>query len=1631
MKRIVSAFLLVVVVLGLLPIHAFALIKEDVLSGTVYVADDVVTFPGYGWGDEATNSSSPGKFVAQETADGLAVYALSSTALQNRVLDLSKVKGSDTYLAPWDMELLSNKNNWSAKTLKSMSGDTYAITMGSSLRFLYELYLVNHGDYTKSITADSIKAGSVDFSACKVYLTQAPGMGWTLHEPPYSVVDYARGIAPYSMVYWNGSWVDINSITLDVVRRYNPNSGDEANKNTLALLVWLKQIGAFEKTNIQLFSDVDSAAQEIWKKFDLSSAVVDETLQEAKDQLGDPPPDTASFKEKAIWSARAYVVYKQSGAANPEAGLPVTKDQVLSSNELTDLEKYTIASLFNLLDFAPPSTTHITVEGASAAPPIDATTEAYALNKYNSLAASESLNNDYLRMEALLYKIQATMGLASKLLSSSDGQATAGSVTKQGIEDFRSVAFGDSMADVSKYMFADVTDVKSPHLGNAVNTEWLYYLMVSYNEFAAYGTTLIKNLAPLIVEGQTVFSGYAKDLSAIKALYETASWLDDPVIWEVWNTSNKHTDAGGTNYNSLKAIYDYLLSVNAFDAIDSYDPSSVSSPLKYFFGRTGDATSGGGWQLSSDMRTGIAASTSYLPMKTNLYDPYTFSGIVDTSWLVNFHSKFGYNRKALYIDTNVDSAVNFQRTGTRGSLRVCTLQDLLSADKDIVLYLDDNLYNVNVLADLTDKAFNRLDNVDGASSTREWWQKMGDAIVGIWDVSMENIAKTAESTTYSSTVQNQYSNEAGNKDGKWNTFFLSADEDGATSSSSTALHYLKPDDLWDDQTGAVYSDGKHEASSYTPLTAFAVLSAVYADSELFNSLNSVLNKNTPVFISSPTMPYVEGADKDERQSIYNYLLLKNLDSQMSIDYATNLDMTSPVYMDVYGNILTESGLVVVPAAANATLWNSSYSPYNAAFLSTYGDDFLLEYDEKATEFNKVFDGVLAPVDGYWRLASIKVVGGNIDLARLSTADKDSLSAITEIFKADLYKPQGIYSKSLWEMIITEVLRGAPIEHINKDFEGLNLSHRVTKNGLVIAEKLEFLVNALSAKGTNTTLSIPNPAYMDGIEYVVFFAFKILILAILVIWMVTIYADAVGGGVNFQTGAKCLGVVLLVLSLIVGVPAAFELSYYQSNKLLLQEETEYLMMLNLEKSESGQEIGISSIHEPDTNTTLYLKLADVQIPWWDLLPKIIISSSANNLEALYAEYEGQHPISGAKDVTVLNDAVYISTDKLFGSSSITFSPTLKTMWQQSSGDTPASYYTPYYYFLEQLINKTNTWVKANNYYSYTTKVQRGGKLKTLGYVQPYFTSEQFMQEGMDYFGLYTLYDATPPMVYTDELLLGDSELSAVRASQWCNLNMSEDARIARIEKLNQYAREWVARHKELLGKVTDETFLKCMALSCAMEHNRLFNTMRADNLEIYELSNEDLMRLSIADHDTVMKSSTMSYARFVFTVGGTPAVYAAAFLTLVNFLSSWVKPIATLVVFCITCISIFVFKLILRKNNNSIYGYICTILLMCSVNVLGSVFLKLSMYIPSTGLPPTVCILVQIVVQCAYIYALLWVIKTAVKGWRNVGFERYNSGFNKLTRQHQYSVEVDTPKQKNGWDYYNALVERQRRRRRSL
>lgn len=55
---------------------------------------------------------------------------------------------------------------------------------------------------------------------------------------------------------------------------------------------------------------------------------------------------------------------------------------------------------------------------------------------------------------------------------------------------------------------------------------------------------------------------------------------------------------------------------------------------------------------------------------------------------------------------------------------------------------------------------------------------------------------------------------------------------------------------------------------------------------------------------------------------------------------------------------------------------------------------------------------------------------------------------------------------------------------------------------------------------------------------------------------------------------------------------------------------------------------------------------------------------------------------------------------------------------------------------------------------------------------------------------------------------------------------------------------MADNKELLGKISDETFLKVMAMYLSTKHNAAFGAQKASALEIYNLSNDDLIRMSI-------------------------------------------------------------------------------------------------------------------------------------------------------------------------------------------
>ena len=75
-----------------------------------------------------------------------------------------------------------------------------------------------------------------------------------------------------------------------------------------------------------------------------------------------------------------------------------------------------------------------------------------------------------------------------------------------------------------------------------------------------------------------------------------------------------------------------------------------------------------------------------------------------------------------------------------------------------------------------------------------------------------------------------------------------------------------------------------------------------------------------------------------------------------------------------------------------------------------------------------------------------------------------------------------------------------------------------------------------------------------------------------------------------------------------IPAVFEATYYQSNRMLLQDESIRVAMLNQEKASTGVEIGVTEVTEPNTSTKLYVKLEDVEVPWYELFYNSIFTDS---------------------------------------------------------------------------------------------------------------------------------------------------------------------------------------------------------------------------------------------------------------------------------------------------------------------------------------------------------------------------------------------------------------------------------------
>lgn len=1256
--------------------------------------------------------------------------------------------------------------------------------------------------------------------------------------------------------------------------------------------------------------------------------------------------------------------------------------------------------------------------------------------KFKSLVADKSnqvqsmLTNTY-RMQYFYAKMQSSayssstdeLNLRNDTLSSSF-KSSLGNSTSQYISFSNYIPHVKGIRDTEEDLQNIVINDPEAFICwiNTMN-EWIYISNVLPSKIEPGKFATIEKTSTDFVDNILILRQLKAAITFIEGLPSDINLSEFTAEWY-----KKRTWADNKNM-SYEEVYNLAqdLEIDNLELNDNLvaDGKEETNPIEYLFTLDGGKVD----KINKNLLTGIRFSSTFVPMQTNIYDPATWTLLNDDEFY-EFHYKWGYNRKALYIDKNGDAASDWYVTRKQGETRVATLQDVLSCEKDIVLYIDDNFYNADQLAEMQDKVFDRLDNVDTESrkSAGGLFASVSRWFKDLFTIDILETVKTAEKTQYNVSLKRGCDDFADTYSEEWKP---KSSKNGAVLAGPEIKEYLGYGD--ENDTDSIMIEG------YSYMQPFALVSAIYRDGsgEYFNFINKKLHeKQSPVFISSKNVALQPNSGNEETRSLINYTILKNMQDDLITNYTTNVDLESPIYMDVYGNIVTESGRVIIPVASNATLnigdTNNSYNIYNAGWLHTYGNTWYIPDTYKDIKIDKL---ILDEDNRKWVMQDA-VINSKVSLNRLSIANDSTLETLYALYSRQFQSKWrsnfDLDSYVVW--IMMEVMRGAPLENIRKDFEGLNPVRLKTKHvGTAIA--LEKLTDAISNSKSNSLLKMPEVHNSAVMSYVTLFIYKVGMIVIILMLMIQIFVNGLRSEFRMVTILKLIGSIGLTIGVVYVVPKLYDLSQYTSNKLLLQGETEYMSMLNLEKQEAGVELTMTDILDPELNTDLYITLDKLDIKWYSLVYKILVAPLGDSITDVYADARDENLATDIDEFDIYNDEIRISLNNLFSSSDVILDQEYHYIYQNFNNNCDSSHYLPYYMFVDKIVAYINDFNYKNDTYSYTTQIYAGGKIKSIGLMKQFYTSDEFANDNTtDYWGIYDLYGIANDIdqsVASSDLTADDIEEDLRKYTAWYNDNLTEDEIKVRAEMMNDEGKKWIAANRALMGKISDETIIKSFALHMSLYYNKIFGVNSAREIEIANLDMNDLVKLSIASKDKVLINSPMSFSRFVFHVGGEVATILAAILQVVLMIASFVRPISTLVVFVSIYLSIFIYRLILRKNSNNVRGLIKLMLLICSLNLFYAILIKISILLPSILKSPSLCMLVQILLHGIFAFLFMYVALLSIRNWQDLGNTILSQGFQGFKDSIFHNVTFENIRQNKtevhnrakedvGWALYESM-----------
>lgn len=1092
---------------------------------------------------------------------------------------------------------------------------------------------------------------------------------------------------------------------------------------------------------------------------------------------------------------------------------------------------------------------------------------------------------------------------------------------------------------------------------------------------------------------------------------------------------------------------------------------SADEPLGVFFNIENK-------KMSDQWCKGFAASALYVPMETNLYDATSISYINDPDFISDFYYKYAFYRKALYINTDNSAIVNAKVSGSVSGTRVATLRDLLNYERDIILTVDDNFYNAKDINSVIGNLDYSTVRNGSSTNTDTGWESLKNWVGDLFDLSPEQILKTGANSYYSSTLAKSVTKLGGTPTLK---------------SSIADVYLLSEEDL-------LGKNSVFDEYEYSVKQSYGVVSAVYRSAKLYNECLRALASDNAVFKSSKGICATPGTTSSDWRSIYNYCMLANLEEQMKNDTASTLDLDAPIFCDLFGNIVTESGLVIIPASCNATLCGANWNPNTVGWSEYYNNGNRLETGEFSDEVYEWLTGVsyesngtatqqVQYVDHYYgdeagendqdkigdpvyKTYTISTsdalnvgqygeevkhdnAGGYmiVDrsgqlMLRTSSLSGSSTSAIIqwenlnknstvvkELFYNDAYFNKAasgeIYSKTIVNLVV-ETLRGAPIEYIDYEYEGISGNTDISKFGVYMAYKLEELTNALisgtngNSMGGNALITMPNLAFVTGVEYIVLYVFKVVFAIMLVGLAISLYLDAVKNHLGIKSVGKFLFTCILVIVAITLAPNLISWSYYKANKDLLASESGYIMMLNYVKDYDGAEIGITNVTTPETTTELYVKLDDVSVDWWDVIGEVLFNNTYKTVTELYESQLTDNAMAMQDNVQLKGDGLYMDVQDIFNSTSIVYYPSQNRLgniaYSNSTGTGTAgdrnsvvSFVLPYYVILDKLVANIDEYNQSKDITAYSWSVGSNGHIMTYDIISPYLTSSEFLDEGFDILGLNEVLQTDVKMTSYTEGYFNNSQIERMKMSKWYPTGSTKDQLTQdRINEIYKYARDYVAKNEDILGKIPDEVFLKVFALQLSIKFNQVFNIHSGNAIEIMNIDTRDIARLLVSDKGSVYKYYSYGFARFTYEESGTLGVIFAALYFVVLWMTSILKPLLMILILGLLIINVIFRKMLFRKESRCIEGYLigCACLVAC--NYAYAIMLKVSLSISEYGFGTVAALAVALLVQVLYVMGLCAICVIEIKDWKNSGFNEFSTIGASITSNilHAQSVIAD-------------------------